>query len=803
MDNKEKARSLVSQMTLAEKASLCSGRDFWYLKGVERLGLQPIMVTDGPHGLRKQAGSVDEVGLTNSTPAVCFPTASAVACSFDRDLLNEMGKTIAEECRQEEVAVLLGPGVNMKRSPLCGRNFEYFSEDPYLAGECAAAFIDGVQSQNVGVSIKHYAANNQEKGRMIIDSVMDERTFREIYLPAFETAVKKAKPWTVMCSYNKLFGEYASVNHRLLTEILREEWGFDGVVMSDWGATVDRVKGLAAGLDLEMPHLGDLTDKQIVQAVEDCSLSMEILDRAATRLTELILRAGARKPFKYDVEAHRLKARQAAIASAVLLKNEAEILPGNIKRKAAVIGTFAKQPRYQGTGSSKIRSIKVDSVCDELTQLGLEFKYADGYRMNSDKPDQALIEEACAIAKTAEIAYVFAGLPDSYEAEGFDRDDMHMPAAHVDLINAVSKVNAHVVVILQGGAPMEMTWAEHVQGILLMYLAGEAGAGACADLLLGIAAPSGKLAESWPFADIDSPSHGNFPGYPLSVEYREGLFIGYRYYDKAKKAVRYPFGYGLSYTKFAYADLELSRKTMKDTDTLTVSCTISNIGKTAGSEVVQLYVACKDSVIIRPVQELKGFEKVYLKPGESKKIFFNLDKRAFAYYNTSISGWHVEAGEYEVRIGASSQDVRLSGKVAVESTVKAAIPDLRKEAPCYYDLTNGINVPDEVFELVIGRPIPQRRRKKGEPHTIQSTLSDIQDNPVGKFLMRAMKKQMDKMAAGDPEFKKMAEKMIPDMPLRFLGMMSGGTFSLTRIQSLVEMMNGHYLKGLKLMRQKE
>ena len=386
MHIKDKARSLVAQMTLAEKASLCSGKDFWYLKSIDRLGLNSIMVTDGPHGLRKQEGTTEDVGLSRSIPAVCFPTASAVACSFDRDLLKEMGKTIAEECRQEDVAVLLGPGVNMKRSPLCGRNFEYYSEDPYMAGECATAFIMGVQSQDVGVSIKHFAANNQEKGRMVVDSVMDERTFREIYLPAFETAVKKAKPWTVMCSYNKLFGEYASINHRLLTEILRDEWGFDGVVVSDWGATVDRVQGLKAGLDLEMPHLGDTNDQRIIKAVEDGALPVEVLDQAATRLTELILRAGARKPIKYNVEAHRKTARQIAAASAVLLKNEGGILPGNLKQKTAIIGAFARQPRYQGAGSSKINPIRVDNICDEFNKLGLEFVYADGYQLFSDKP---------------------------------------------------------------------------------------------------------------------------------------------------------------------------------------------------------------------------------------------------------------------------------------------------------------------------------------------------------------------------------------------------------------------------------
>ena len=417
--------------------------------------------------------------------------------------------------------------------------------------------------------------------------------------------------------------------------------------------------------------------------------------------------------------------------------------------------------------------------------------------------DHQLIDEACKISKDAEIVYLFAGLPDSYEAEGFDRENMSMPASHVELINAVSKVNDRVVVILQGGSPMEMVWADQVKGILLMYLAGEAGAGACADLLLGKVDPSGKLAESWPLTESDSPSHGNFPGYPLSVEYREGLFIGYRYYDKARKAIRYPFGYGLSYTNFAYSDMELSTNKMKDTETLTASCTISNIGKVTGSEVVQLYIACKGSVIIRPDQELKNFAKVCLNPGENCKVSFSLGKRDFAYFNTSISDWHVENGDYEVRISASSQDIRLTNVVHVESTTDAPPPDLRQIAPCYYDLTNGIKVQDEVFEKLIGRPIPPRERAKGSPHTIQSTLSEIQDNRIGRSMMKSMRKQMDKMGQGDPEFQKMAEQMIPDMPLRFLGMMSGGSLSLSRIEALVELMNGHYIRGLIMLGKKD
>jgi beta-glucosidase len=803
MDIHEKAKSLVAQMTVVEKASLCSGRDFWYLKSIERLDLPSIMVTDGPHGLRKQASDASIASLSTTIPAVCFPTASAIACSFDRGLVQEIGKAIGEESRQENVAVVLGPGVNMKRSPLCGRNFEYYSEDPFLAGEIAAAFINGVQSQNVGVSMKHFAANNQEKRRMTEDSVMDERTFREIYLPAFEIAVKKAKPWTVMCSYNRLFGIYACQNKRLLTEILRDEWGFDGLVMSDWGATYQRDLSLEAGLDLQMPHTEDSDDASIVEAIENGSLSMEVLDRAAVRVTELILRAGERLPFQYNVEQHRLLARRAAAQSAVLLKNEGNLLPGNINQNAAVIGAFAKHARYQGAGSSKINPIKIDNACDELEQLGLSLEYAEGYHLTSDTPDPSMIDEACKIANGKDIVYVFAGLPDSYEAEGFDRDSMVMPASHIDLIKAVSKINKHVVVILQGGAPMEMVWADLVPSILLMNLGGEASNGACADLLLGNANPGGKLAESWPFTEEDSPSHDYFPGFPLTVEYREGPFIGYRYYDTARKPLRYPFGYGLSYTQFEYSDLELSAANIRDTDTLTVTCTVKNTGPVAGSEIIQLYVSCKSSVIIRAEQELKGFEKVQLALGRSKMVTFTLSRRDFAYYNTAIKDWHVESSDYEVRIGASSRDIRLKSMVHVESTIRATLPDLRQVALGYYDLSNGINIPDDEFEKMIGRTIPPRERKKGEPHTANSTMTDIKDNILGRLLLSFMQKQTSKLLKDSPELQPMIDKMFPDMPLRFLAMSAGGSITAGQIEGLAEIMSGHLGHGVKMMRKKD
>jgi len=797
VDFRQKAKELVAQMTLAEKVSLCSGKNFWYLKGIERLGLPEIMLTDGPHGLRKQEASADNLGLNKSVPAVCFPTASASACSFDRGLLYEMGQAIGEECRQEKVSVILGPGMNIKRSPLCGRNFEYFSEDPLLSGEMASALTEGIQSQKVGVSLKHFAVNNQEKRRMTSESVLDERTFREVYLKGFEIAVKKARSWTVMCSYNRLFGEFASQNERLLTRNLRNEWGFDGLVVSDWGATVERVKAIQAGLDLEMPHMDDTNDDRLLQAVEDGTLELDKLDAVAARVTGLILRSGEREIWKYDVEKHHALARRVAAQSAVLLKNKAGILPGKTTDRAAVIGAFAKEPRFQGTGSSKITPVKLDNPYDELKALGLEMEYAAGYRMDSDLVDNALIQEACRVATGKDIVYLFAGLPDRYESETFDRDHMAMPAIHNELIKAVCQVNSHVVVILQSGSPMDLPWADHVQAILLMYLAGEAGGGACADLLLGNANPSGKLAESWPCLLADNPSHGNFPGYPLTVEYREGLFVGYRYYDTAHKNVRYPFGYGISYTQFEYRDLELSARAIDDCGSLTVTCAVKNNGKLAGWEIVQLYIACRGSVIIRPEQELKGFEKVALEPGEERQVRFELSGQDFAYYNVRGAAWHVESGDYEIRIGASSRDKRLAEVVHVNSTVNMVLPDLRAIAPCYYDLSGGIRVSDMEFEALLGRPIPPGERKPGTPHTINSTFSDIKDKWLGRMLLALFSRQINKLAKDRPDMKPLFEKMIMDAPLRILIMSAGENFSTARVEGLVELLNGHLIQGLK------
>jgi len=599
MANREEVKSMLAQLTVQEKAALCSGKDFWFLKGVEKLGLPEMMLTDGPHGLRKQAGDSDHVGLSHSVPATCFPTASASACSFDPELLEEMGKAIGEECRQEDVGILLGPGVNMKRSPLCGRNFEYFSEDPLLAGELAAGFIRGLQGQHVGASIKHFAVNNQEKRRMVVDAVVDERTLREIYLKAFEIAIRKSHPWTVMCSYNRVMGEFASQNPFLLTQVLRKEWGFDGAVISDWGATVDRVKALKAGLDLEMPHTDGINDARVKQAVEAGVLPEGKLDETAERVIEMMLKAQEREPLRYDAEAHHNLAARVAAESAVLLKNEGGILPGSRDARTAVIGAMAKESRYQGAGSSKIVPLRLDNAWDELKALGVEAEYAEGYRLDTNDEEEELVQEACRVAQGKDIVYLFAGLPDRYEAESFDRTSMAMPENQNRLIEAVSAVNPNLVVVLMGGAPMELPWADKARAILLMYLGGEACGQACAALLLGKSTPSGRLAETWPMKGEDNPSSPYFPGYPLTVEYREGPFIGYRYYDSAGVKVRFPFGFGLSYTSFAYRELSVSKGSLDGLDDeVHICCKVKNTGGRAGKEVVQVYVHWKDSRII-------------------------------------------------------------------------------------------------------------------------------------------------------------------------------------------------------------
>lgn len=687
-------KAIVSQMTLEEKAALCSGKNFWHLQTPERLGIEPVMVSDGPCGIRKQADAADHLGLNASVPATSYPTGSCMACSFDRALFRESGVTLGHACQAEQLSVLLGPAANIKRSPLCGRNFEYLSEDPYLTGELAASYIDGVQSQNVGVSLKHFAVNNQEYHRMSSDSVVDERTLREIYLAGFETAVRRAKPWTVMCSYNRVNGTYAAENKRLLTEILRDEWGFDGYVVSDWGATTaERVKCLEAGLDLEMPGKNAANDRQLVEAVQNGTMDEKVLDTAAERILTVVLKyLDHKKPETViDFEADHEKARKIAAESMVLLKNDG-ILPLKKDAKVAFVGEFARTPRFQGGGSSNVNAYKVTSALEAAETMGLHVSFAPGYATKTPEPDAALLEAAAKTAEAADVAVVFVGITDAMESEGFDRRTLSMPENHEALVAVVSKVQKNTVVVVMCGGCITMPWLSDVRGVLYAYLGGEAVGPATLDLLFGDANPSGKLAESFPKRLEDNPSYLYYFGDEQNrTEYREGIFVGYRYYDKKNIDVLFPFGYGLSYTTFEYSDLRLDKAEMLDTDTLTVTVKVKNTGAVRGKEVVQLYVGMPQSRTIRPEKELRGFEKVELAPGEEKTVSFTLSKRAFAYYRTDIADWYAESGDYVIMAAKSSRDVACTATIRVTSTT---------EIKRVYTMNSTV---EEIMESPVGR----------------------------------------------------------------------------------------------------
>ncbi len=670
--NASDVRALIASMTLEEKASLLSGKDFWNTKAIPRLGIESWMMTDGPHGMRKQTSSAEMVGLTESVSATCFPSGAGFASTWNPELVAEMGRAMGIEARAEGVRALLGPAVNIKRSPLCGRNFEYLSEDPFLAGEIAKAHIRGMQSVGVGASIKHFAANNQEKFRMAVDAIVDERTLREIYLPAFERAIRDARPWTVMCAYNKLNGTYCSQHPWLLTKVLRDEWGYEGVLVTDWTACDDRVAGLVAGQDLEMPGNGGVNDRLVVEAVLGGTLEEGYLDRAVGRSLVLLEKATEDLPCPhFDPDAHHALARRVAAEAAVLLKNESDVLPLAPGQRIALIGEFARRPRYQGSGSSHIRPTRLSSLAETLGEAFPDLAYASGYRVESDEPDRDLIDEAVRAARSVEVAVVCAGLTDIYESEGFDRTHLRIPASHVALIEAVAAVNPRTVVVLSNGAPVEMPWAPRVKAILETYLAGQAGAEAIADLLTGKANPSGKLAETFPLRLEDTPCFLNFPGTSARVEYREGVFVGYRHYDSVRRDVLFPFGHGLSYANFEYGDLTVSGSIEPDgTGAVIVACTIRNAGKVSGKETAQVYVSPMKNEIPRPEQELKGFAKVSLEPGESTRVSVTLDARAFSWYDVDSASWRVTPGSYGIRVSASSRDVRLFGEIELKGSAR-------------------------------------------------------------------------------------------------------------------------------------
>lgn len=668
-------QALISQMSLREKVSMCTGVDFWHLKSIDRLGIPKIRVGDGPHGLRKQIGDDGHMGLGPSVPATCFPAGVTLASSWDKELIKEVGSALGKEAQAEGISVLLGPGINIKRSPLCGRNFEYYSEDPLLSSELATAYIEGVQSEGVGTSLKHFVANNQEHRRMTSNAIIDERALREIYLASFEKAVKQAKPWTVMASYNRVNYEFVSESPFFLQEVLRKEWGFDGAVMSDWGAIDERDEALAAGLDLEMPCSLGFGEKKLLDAIEHEKLSTAQLNQTVERLLKLIFRAADHKKegAKFNQRLHHELARKAAAESMVLLKNEDAILPLPKDKKIALIGAFAKEPRYQGGGSSHVNPLHLDNLYDEMAcEMWGEDKllYADGYDLHMEMPHTGLIEEAKKAAEEADFAILMIGLPDRYESEGYDRTHLRIPDDHRTLLEEVAKVQPNVVVVLSNGAPVEMPWLDKTKAVLEAYLGGQATGSALKDVLFGNVNPSGKLAETFPVKLSDNPSYLYFPGDGNLVEYKEGIFVGYRYYDTKERPPLFPFGHGLSYTDFKYSELSVDHERLLDSGEVIVKVAVQNTGNRSGKEIVQLYVSDLASSIRRPIKELKGFHKVELAPGEKQIVSFTLDKRAFAYYNIQIKDWHVETGEYEILIGKSSVQIELKHKIFVESTIR-------------------------------------------------------------------------------------------------------------------------------------
>ena len=757
---KEALQELIGKMTLEEKASLCSGEDFWHTKAVERLGIPAMMMSDGPHGLRKQEQEGDHLGMNDSIKAVCFPAGCGTAASFNRELMAEMGETLGEECQAEGVGVILGPAVNIKRSPLCGRNFEYYSEDPYVASEMAGALIDGIQSKGVGTSIKHFLANNQEHRRMSSSSEVDERTLREIYLAAFEGAVKEHKPWTVMCSYNKINGIYAAQNKEMLTGILRNEWGFDGFVVSDWGAVNDRPADLEAGLDLEMPSSKGVGDRQIVKAVQEGHLDEAVLDKAVERILARVFQFEENRDetARFDMEKDHAMARKVAEETIVLLKNEGELLPLRDTDRIAFIGKYASSPRYQGGGSSHINSFRTESAWECVKHWG-NITLAEGFRDDADEVDETLIEEAVAQAREAQAAVIFAGLPDAFESEGFDRAHMKMPDCQNELIRRVAAVQPNTVVVLHNGSPVEMPWADQVKGIVEAYLGGQAVGAAIVDILFGKVNPSGKLPETFPYKLEDNPSYLYYGGEKDRVEYREGIFVGYRYYDKKHMDVRFPFGHGLSFTTFAYDAPKISAKRIRDTETVTIRVDVTNTGSRPGKEVVQLYVAPPKGDVIRPVRELKGFEKVELAPGETKMVSFTLDGRAFSYWNTQIHDWHVESGTYRLQVGQSSRRIVLEESVYVESSV---------HLPVHY--------------------------------TLDTTFGDLQKDPEAMELLApymgldalVKKEGEESQAAAEAISSQMKDAMVRYMPLRGAFSFGGHEVDPAQLQEILDRLNARF-----------
>ena len=776
---------LLKELTLEEKCALLSGAETFKTRGMPQHGIPQIWLSDGPHGLRKQAGESDHLGLNPSVPATCFPTASAVANSWDTALGEEIGAALGEEAAAQEVSVLLGPGLNMKRNPLCGRSFECFSEDPYLAGKLAAGYIRGIQSKGVAACPKHFAVNSQETRRMASDSLVDERTLREIYLTGFEIAVKEGHPRSIMSSYNLVNGTYANENKHLLMEILRDEWGFDGAVITDWGGSNDHALGVKNGSTLEMPAPGGDSVRELLAAVESGKISESDIDARLSELLPLVFDTKAAldaAPRAFDAAAHHALARRAAEESLVLLKNEGALLPLAAGTKVAVIGDFAKNPRYQGAGSSMVNSTQVDVLLDKLIDSELNvIGYQQGFDRHG-KPDAALQKSACELAAQANAVILCMGLDEIAESEGLDRSNLRLAQNQVDLLQAVKAVNPKIVVVLYSGSVVETPWLDNCQALLYAALGGQAGAGAVADALIGKVNPCGKLAETWPLTYADVPSAADFATRRKTVEYREGLYIGYRYFTTAEKAVRFPFGYGMSYTTFAYSDMAA--------DAQGVSLTVTNTGSVAGTEIVQLYVAKKNSALFRPARELKGFARVTLAPGEKQRITLTLDDKAFRFRNVKSNRWEIEGGEYELLVGASVEDIRLCEKITVHGTATVH-PYEDKGLDCYYK-GDVLHVSDADFEKLLGHPLPKGKTKIDR----NLTLGELNHarSPLGWLVWLVLTILLDvSYKRGKPDLNILFQY---NMPLRALAKMTNGAISMGMVDGIVMELQGFWIIGL-------
>jgi len=769
-----------------------SGKDFWQTQDIERLGIPSMFLADGPHGVRRQGVAADHLGLNPSLPATCFPTAATVANSWDEELGEGVGACIGEEAAAQGVSVLLGPGTNMKRNPLCGRNFEYFSEDPYLAGKLAAAYVRGIQSNGVAACLKHFCANNQEQSRMTIDTVVDERTLREIYLTAFEIAVKEGKTRTIMSAYNRVNGEYANENQHLLREILRQEWGFDGCVITDWGGSNDRVTGLLAGNELEMPTTGGETDREIVEAVRSGKLDESVLDECVDRLLCLVLDTAAalkEKPATADATERHAFARRAAEESIVLLKNEDGLLPLKPETSVAIIGDFAAAPRYQGAGSSIVNPTSLECAADLAS--GASFRFA-GYESGFNrygKTSRRLARRAVSLAKSADVVLLYLGLDEFTEVEGLERKGMALPKNQLELIDAIAAANANVVVVLSCGSAIEMPWIGKVKAVLHGYLGGQAGASAMLRAITGAINPSGKLAETYPLRYADTPSFNFFPGKEASVEYREGPFIGYRYFDTASVPVLFPFGYGLSYTRFEYSNLSV--------DTEGVTFSLRNVGRVAGAEVAQLYVGCASSSVFRPRKELKGFAKVRLEPGEERRVRIAFDDKAFRYFNVATNRWETEGAEYSIMVGASVADIRLNGSLTIAGTGAPSPYETLSLNSYATGQVQGVGLAE--FERLLGRQVPRSRWDRSKPLGYNDTVAQCQyaKGAFARFAFHVIVfAHWFLRKIGRRGEANMIMMSVYYMPFRGIARMTGGMVSAPMVDGLLTIVNGHFFRGM-------